>query len=318
MNPCESVGLPVKLMDCYIHPLADVKSKAIGCHTRVWQFVVILAKAKIGRECNICAHCFIENDVIVGDRVTVKCGVQLWDGLRVEDDVFIGPNVTFTNDKYPRSKHHPIQFLTTLIKKGASIGAAATILPGITIGENSIVAAGAVVTQNVPVNAIVKGIPATITGYTDTFTHPEDNAITSDSGKFSGPVLYSLTDIRDIRGNLVVGECSKELPFKPKRIFMVYGVPSSKVRGAHAHKECHQFLLAAHGSVNVILDDGVQREEYTLSGPEIGIHIKPGVWGIQYKYTKNAVLLVLASHQYDSADYIRDYNEFIAWKGKNI
>ncbi len=304
-------------MEIHIHHSADVQSDTIGDGTNIWQFCVVLPKARIGRDCNICSHCFIENDVIVGDRVTVKCGVQLWDGLRLEDDVFIGPNVTFTNDKYPRSKQHPKQFPTTLVKKGASIGAAATILPGITIGENSMVAAGAVVTQDVPVNAIVKGVPAAITGYTETFTHSENNVIASDSKKFSGPVLYSLGAIRDIRGNLVVGECSKELPFEPKRLFMVYDVPNSKVRGAHAHKECHQFLVAAHGSISIILDDGKTREEYTLSDPTLGIHIMPGVWAIQYKYSQDAVLLVLASHKYDSVDYIRDYNEFLAWKKSN-
>lgn len=298
-----------------IHSLADVQSEAIGQRVNVWQFCVVLPNAIIGNDCNICSHCFIENDVVIGDRVTVKCGVQLWDGLRVEDDVFIGPNVTFTNDKYPKSKQQPVKFLQTKIKKGASIGAAATILPGVVIGENSMVAAGAVVTQDVPENAIVMGVPANITGYTNTSSHLAEDLTSSSKKRFSGPVLYSLSEVKDIRGNLVVGEYCKELPFEPKRIFMVHNVPSSKVRGAHAHKECRQFLIAAHGSVSVILDDGTKREEYILSESSLGVYIKPGVWGIQYKYSKNAVLLVLASHQYDSSDYIRDYNEFIAWKG---
>ncbi|MDP4644904.1 MAG: N-acetyltransferase, partial [Opitutales bacterium] len=122
-----------------------MQSESIGAGTSVWQFCVVLPEAKIGSECNICSHCLIENDVIVGDRVTVKCGVQLWDGLRVEDDVFIGPNVTFTNDKQPRSKQYPDEFPKTMIRRGASIGANATILPGIEIGEGAMVGAGAVV-----------------------------------------------------------------------------------------------------------------------------------------------------------------------------
>ncbi|MBE0674850.1 MAG: WxcM-like domain-containing protein [Bacteroidales bacterium] len=299
-----------------LHDLADVQSPSIGEGTNVWQFCVVLPRAIIGCNCNRCSHCFIENDVIIGDRVTVKCGVQLWDGLRVEDDAFIGPNVTFTNDLWPKSKQHPKQFLKTVVKRGASIGAGATILPGITVGENSIVAAGAVVTQDIPANAIVKGVPATITGYTDTFTYPTPQGSSSDKQAFSGPVLYSLTDVRDIRGNLVVSEWSKGLPFKPMRMFMVYEVPNAKVRGAHAHKKCHQFLIAAHGSLNVILDDGNDRVEYLLSDPTVGVYIRPGMWGIQYKYSKDAVLLVLASHQYDADDYIRDYNEFLTWKAK--
>jgi len=144
-----------------IHPLADVASSDIGHGTRIWQFVVILPKAKIGAECNICAHVFIENDVVIGDRVTIKCGVQLWDGLRVGDDVFIGPNATFTNDILPRSKRRPDKFLRTIIESGASIGAGAVILPGLTIGASALVAAGAVVTKSVASRSLVRGNPAT-------------------------------------------------------------------------------------------------------------------------------------------------------------
>lgn len=140
----------------YIHPLSDVKSKNIGQDTKIWQFCIVLEKAVIGKNCNICANVLIENDVIIGDNVTVKSGVQLWDGLYIEDNVFIGPNVTFTNDLYPRSKQYPEKFLQTVVKKGASIGANATILPGITIGENAMIAAGSIVTKDVPSNALYK------------------------------------------------------------------------------------------------------------------------------------------------------------------
>jgi UDP-2-acetamido-3-amino-2,3-dideoxy-glucuronate N-acetyltransferase len=296
------------------HASALVNSTCIGTGTRIWAFVNILAGAKIGAECNICDHVFIENDVSIGDRVTIKCGVQIWDGICLEDDVFVGPNVTFTNDRFPRANQKPEALLSTIVKKGASIGANATILPGITIGENAMVGAGAVITQTVPENAIVKGVPAKITGYTDTFIFPADAVNVTEGDKLHGPVLYSLNTVQDIRGNLVVGECDKELPFVPRRMFMVYDVPNAKVRGAHAHKECHQFLIATHGSVSVILDDGDQRHEYTLSNPKVGIYIHPGVWGIQYKYSSKAVLIVLASHGYDANDYIRDYSEFLAWK----
>ena len=145
-----------------IHPLADVQSQAIGEGTRIWQFSVILAGAKIGTNCNICAQVFIENDVVIGDSVTIKNGVQLWDGLRIENNVFIGPNVTFTNDLFPRSKRYPAQFLQTIVKSGASIGANATILPGVTIGEGAMVGAGSVVTKDVPASAVVIGNPAKI------------------------------------------------------------------------------------------------------------------------------------------------------------
>ena len=143
-----------------IHPLSDVQSRSIGEGTTVWQYVVILPGAVIGRDCNINALCLIENDVVLGDRVTVKSGVQLWDGVRVEDDVFVGPNVAFTNDKYPRSKRRPDAFQRTTVRRGASIGANATILGGVTIGEGALVGAGAVVTHDVPAGETWVGNPA--------------------------------------------------------------------------------------------------------------------------------------------------------------
>lgn len=144
------------------HTLSEVQSSCVGPNTKVWQFVIILPDARIGADCNVCSHVLIENDVIIGDRVTVKSGVQLWDGLRVEDDVFIGPNVTFTNDPFPRSKQYPSAFPVTTVKAGASIGGGATILPGITIGRGAMVGAGAVVTKSVPDYAVVVGNPARV------------------------------------------------------------------------------------------------------------------------------------------------------------
>jgi UDP-2-acetamido-3-amino-2,3-dideoxy-glucuronate N-acetyltransferase len=132
-----------------IHPLSDVQSKNIGENTNVWQFCVVLPNAKIGNNCNICSHCFIENDVNIGDNVTIKCGVQIWDGMKIEDNVFIGPNVTFCNDRYPKSRNKDWKLEPVIIKKGAMIGASATILPGVTIGENAIIGAGAIVTKDV-------------------------------------------------------------------------------------------------------------------------------------------------------------------------
>ncbi|MCY1270431.1 dTDP-3-amino-3,6-dideoxy-alpha-D-galactopyranose 3-N-acetyltransferase [compost metagenome] len=145
-----------------VHPLADVAEASIGSGTRVWQFVVILRGARIGANCNICAHTLIEGDVIIGDRVTVKSGVFLWDGTRIEDDVFIGPNATFTNDLMPRSKVYPEAFSGIIVRRGASIGANATLLPGITIGEFAMVGAGAVVTKDVEAHTVVIGNPARV------------------------------------------------------------------------------------------------------------------------------------------------------------
>jgi UDP-2-acetamido-3-amino-2,3-dideoxy-glucuronate N-acetyltransferase len=148
-----------------IHPSSDVQTNSIGEKTKIWQFSVVLPGAVIGKNCNICAHTLIENDVIIGDNVTVKSGVYLWDGIRLGDNVFIGPCVAFTNDKYPRSKHFPEDFSKILIKEGASIGANATILPGLTLGQHCMIGAGSVVTKDVPPYAVVVGNPAKIVKY---------------------------------------------------------------------------------------------------------------------------------------------------------
>ena len=143
-----------------IHPLSDCKSNNVPSSSNIWQYVVVLPNAKIGENCNICAHCFVENDVVLGNNITVKCGVYLWDGITIEDNVQVGPNVTFTNDKYPRSGNSSFELLRTIVNKNVSIGANATILPGLTIGESAVIGAGSVVTKNVKPFALVFGNPA--------------------------------------------------------------------------------------------------------------------------------------------------------------
>jgi acetyltransferase-like isoleucine patch superfamily enzyme len=300
-----------------ISPLADVQSSNVGAGTLIWQFVVVLPGAQIGRDCNVCAHCFIENDVVVGDRVTIKCGVQLWDGLRISDDVFIGPNVTFTNDRFPRSKRHQEHVLQTHVESGASLGAGAVVLPGLRIGRNSMVGAGAVVTRSVPPNAIVVGNPARIVGYVEAKEVPRKNDAEAvraieERSRVRGVELIALPRVADIRGSLSAGEFSRSIPFAVQRYFLVFDVPSVETRGAHAHRECHQFLVCPHGSVSLMVDDGSRREEFVLDQPDFGVHISPMVWAVQYKYAPGTVLLVFASHFYDPADYIRDYDEFLA------
>ena len=297
------------------HPDARVESARVGPGTRVWAFAHILPGAVVGRDCNVCDGVFIENDVLVGDRVTIKCGVQLWDGLRIEDDVFIGPNATFSNDPFPRSRQKPPQFAQTVVKQGASIGANATILPGLTIGQNCMVGAGAVVTRNVPPNAIVVGNPARITGYVstrqDTTSGRPSQPGASRVLDVKGAALFDLPIASDMRGSLSVGEFAEHLPFVPKRYFVVFDVPSKDVRGEHAHKTLHEFCVCVHGSLSIVLDDGDQRCEVHLDSPTVGLHIPPLVWGIQYRFSRDAVLLVLASEPYDADDYIRDYDQFL-------
>ena len=143
-----------------IHPLADVQTTHIGQNTRIWQFCVVLPQAVIGENCNICAQVLIENDVIIGNNVTIKSGVQIWDGSRIENNVFVGPNVTFTNDLFPRSQNKDFECKGITLRKGCSIGANTTLLPGVEIGENALIGAGSVVTKNIPANEIWIGNPA--------------------------------------------------------------------------------------------------------------------------------------------------------------
>lgn len=306
------------MTDYFTHEKALCESVKIGKGSRVWAFAHVLPNAVIGEECNICDGVFIENDVIVGNRVTIKCGVQLWDGIRIEDDVFIGPNATFTNDRFPRSKAYPEQFASTIVRKGASIGANATILPGLEIGANAMIGAGSVITRSVPPNAIAVGNPARIIGYVD--SHEPSTSILSTKSSATdkvtaspvrGVTLHELPHIEDMRGSLSVGEFERSIPFLAKRYFLVFDVPGREIRGEHAHRVCQQFLVCVKGSCTVVADDGKQRREYLLDRPNLGIHMPAMIWGIEYKYSSDAVLLVFASEYYDPDDYIRDYGEFM-------
>lgn len=310
--------------DPFVHPQGLCESKQVGGGTRVWAFAHVLPGAKIGRDCNICDQVFIENDVVVGDGVTIKSGVQLWDGLRIGDRVFIGPNATFTNDRFPRSKQYPDEFLQSVVEDDASIGANATILPGVRIGRGAMVGAGAVVTRNVPANATVVGNPAKIIGYQDNAARSAgQSAPLASTGGALGVQIGSRLDLgvgqcflerlphyTDMRGSLTPLELEKGLPFKPARVFLVYDVPSHHIRGEHAHFRCKQFLIAAHGSISVAMDDGKNRREIRLEDQSMGLYLAPMVWGVQYKFAPESVLMVAASDAYDSADYIRDYGQF--------
>jgi len=313
-------------MTFFKHPQAIVESPKIGDNTRVWAFAHILPGAQIGRDCNICDHVFIENDVAVGNRVTIKSGVQLWDGVILEDDVFIGPNATFTNDLFPRSKRYPEQFEKTIVHQGASIGANSTMLAGVKIGRYAMVAAGAVVTRDVPLNAIVRGNPARVTGYVaikDNWkglevTRPARGAGEVQTSIVAGVCLYTLPIIDDTRGPLTYAEYGQYLPFLPKRYFLIFDVPSQEVRGEHAHKNMHEFLVCVKGSCSVVVEDGENREEFILDSIALGIHIPPMTWTTQYKYSGDAILLALASEIYDADDYIRDYDEYLMLKKNDV
>lgn len=299
-------------MSYFVHPQGICESTDIGDDTRVWAFAHVLPGASIGADCNICDHVLVENDVVVGDRVTVKSGVQLWDGVRLGDDVFVGPNVTFANDRFPRSKQYPEEFLQTSVADGASLGAGSVILPGVRIGRAAMVGAGAVVTKDVPANAVVVGNPARIVSYADA-TPIEVVPDAGRDGIDASPHarIVPLTVASDMRGSLAAIELTTDLPFVPARFFAVFDVPSKDVRGEHAHRRCEQVLVALRGSVTCIVDDGATRDQVVLDRPDVALHMPAMTWGTQYRYSSDAVLGVFASLPYDSADYIRDYDEFL-------
>ncbi len=307
----------------YIHPNAIVETTRIGAGTRIWAFAHVLPGAVVGTSCNICDGVFIEGGAVVGDRVTLKCGVQVWSGVTLHDDVFVGPNATFTNDLFPRSGQRPVSYEPTVVRAGASIGANATILAGLTIGECAMVGAGAVVTRDVPPGALVVGNPARIRGWVDPSTggyvtrevartvRPTAEAVLPEIN-VSSARLVRLPFLSDSRGYLSFGETGAHLPFLPVRYFVIGAVPAGSLRGEHAHRALEQFLLCVSGSCRVVLEDGSRRELVILDDPSVGIYIPPLTWATILHDTPATTVLVLASQAYNEHDYIRDYDEFLS------
>lgn len=300
-----------------VHESALIESVDVGAGTRFGAFVHVQKAAVIGADSRIGDHVFVETGVVVGSRVTISGGVQLWAGMRVEDDVQIGPNATFVNENFVEGTGGGGRPAAVRLCKGARIGANATVLTGVTIGQGALVGAGAVVTRDVPRNAIVRGSPARITGYVDALldsveTPPTDAPATEYRRlRARGAALIHIPRIVDMRGTLSFGELGAHLPFQPKRFFVVYDVPSREVRGEHAHKELHEILVCLKGSCAVMIDDGEHREEVVLDSPTMGLHLPPRLWRVHYKYSPEALMLSLCSDLYDSSDYIRDYDQFI-------
>lgn len=232
---------------------------------------------------------------------------------RIETGVKIGQRVILAGDNI-------------VIRSNARLDPACVIAEGVTIGQGAWVRAGAVVLRSIPPNAIVEGNPAQVVGYVDRATQeqrPDPRLIDVQSfGSLARParipldvggsVLYLMRRVSDTRGSLTVGEVPTEVPFAPARYFAVFGVPSIELRGEHAHKQCQQFLICLHGSCRILLDDGERRCEVTLDRPDMGVFMPEMIWGTQYRYSPDAVLLVFASRPYESDDYLRTYDEFLA------
>ena len=249
----------------------------------------------------------IDPSVVLPDDIVVKSGAYLPAGLTLEGGCHIGPNVAFIDGR-------PIT-----VGAGVWIGANAIVHAGITIAAKAVVRPGSVVGRSVPSGAIVEGNPAAIVGYVNADREavrarqdvpPPPGAVAHET-PVRGVTIHHFPLIPDLRGHLTVGEFDRQIPFLPKRYFMVFGVPNREVRGEHAHRVCHQFLVCPRGDCSVVADDGTHRAEVLLDTPHKGLYLPPMTWGIQYKHSADAVLLVFASHHYDAADYIRQYDDFI-------
>ena len=299
------------------HPTSLVETDSIGAGTTIGAFCRISSGARIGARCDIRDHVRIDGGAVIGDDVLLHDGCRIASGVVVEDGAVVGPHAVTFSHAYPgRSGGGPA--LETRICRGAAIGANATVMAGVAIGPRAVVGAGAVVLHNVPADAVVAGNPARITGYAGLSPQraPAPVAAAPEAPgavptRVRGVVFHYLPLIEDLRGNLAVGEAGRHVPFDIRRFFTVFGVEDQKIRGEHAHRTLHQFLVCVHGSCHFVADDGENREEYILDRPNLGLYVPPMIWGVQYKYSPDGVLLVLASAPYDPADYIRDYSEFL-------
>jgi UDP-2-acetamido-3-amino-2,3-dideoxy-glucuronate N-acetyltransferase len=271
----------------------------------------------LGDNVHIGPYCFLEGDIRLGK------GARLVGGLVIVGDVTIGagcliePSVSLT---LQAGDDAPVGTRLTVLGDGAIIGSNVAIARGVHIGPGAKVAAGTIVSRDVPPYAMVGGNPAIIRGYVRAATQAAATQVAIDEKpgvhvcSVEGVTVHNFQRFHDMRGDLCAGEFQRNVPFEPKRYFLVFNVPSAETRGEHAHKLCKQFLVCVSGSIAVVVDDGANREEIVLDRPNMGIYIPPGVWGIQYKFTSDATLLVFASDFYDSADYIRNYDDFLTVK----
>ena len=263
----------------------------------------------------ICSSAQLANTAAIGAYSVIEPGVTLEEGVQVLSHVLIAADTCIgTGSKIGSGARIGVG---CILEQDVTVGANAIIADGVRLHVGACVAPGAKVDMSVPAYAIVSGPQGIISGYVDAGSDllPElknDMAEGAQESRIRGVRIYEMREFPDLRGALLVSEFAEELPFLPKRYFLVYDVMSERIRGEHAHKRCHLFLTCVHGACSIIADDGTHRQEFRLDRRNLGVHLPPMIWGIQYKFTRDAVLLVFASEHYDPADYIRNYSEFTA------
>ena len=304
-----------------IHATAEVAKSKIGKNTKVLEFAVLSDESEIGAYCTIGSHCVIEKSVVIGNHVTVKPGAVVLDGTTIGDRTFIGANASISVVGRAGPESETQGRPPTHIRAGAWVGANSIVSLGVTIGTGAVVEAGSVVTTNVPPGAVVGGNPASVRRYVDS---PGQQVSANPHGTSSkeqivlGDVRWiELTGVSDVRGELTVAQWNQHFPFKPRRAFFVYGVPSTKVRGEHAHRVCEQVLVALTGSVRVVVDNSHERRDVLLDDSNRALLVPAGVWATQYSFSSDCVMAVFASHEYDESDYIRDYQDFLEYRNND-
>jgi UDP-2-acetamido-3-amino-2,3-dideoxy-glucuronate N-acetyltransferase len=289
-----------------VHPAAIVEAGAVLAGTAVGAYSRVGPEVEIAGPCAIAEHAILSGRILLSPGVEIGPQVYLGGPLTIETGVRIAA----------RSCIDAAGGAAIVLGEGASIGANATIWPGVTVGKRARVEPGSVVTKNVPAMAVVAGNPAQIVRYSGVPSDPPQahDGVTAEvtSTPIRGVTLRRLPLHEDLRGNLTFGEAARHVPFPIRRYFLSFAVASEQVRGEHAHRSLHQFLVAAHGRVHIVADDGVNQADFLLDRPDLGIHIPPMIWSVQYRFSADAVLLALCSEPYEPADYIRDYAEFLA------
>jgi acetyltransferase-like isoleucine patch superfamily enzyme len=289
-----------------VHPAAVVECRSVCEGTSIGAWSRVGPEVEIAGPCAIGEHTLLEGRIRIAAGAAVGSHVYLRGPLSIEPGVSIGPQCCVDANTGAE----------IVLGEGAVLGAAAAVWPGVTVGRRARVEPGSVVTKNVPAMAVVAGNPAQIVRYSGVPSAPPQAhtaALVDESAAAAvrGVTLRRLPLYEDLRGCLTFGEAARHVPFPIRRYFLSFGVSSEQVRGEHAHRALHQFLIAVHGRVHIVADDGVHQADFLLDRPDIGIHIPPMTWSVQYRFSADAVLLALCSENYDPADYIRDYAEFL-------